>query len=339
MRDRDLLVELFEGYANAEGVDLLLLCWWAGAGDEAWSRTLLEPFADVAERASIPLVVSPVEATAVGDWTRPLQERGVSFARGLRSAYRAARALDRMAQSAPSTRPPIARRGAPTEPPPLVATAAGAIVPFAEAMELLRSAGIVVAPFVVLAAPHDDDPAITALGEHVVVKLADVPHRTELDAVRVGVARGDVPLVARELRAIARAQGAPEDVAVQAMISGIGEAFVGLHARTDLGPIVLFGVGGVLVELTGSVDGAMLPLTPRAADRLVERVAGDAVFTRIRGQTPWDAAPLADAIEAVGRLWERHGSWLASADLNPLVVTADGAVAVDALLVADAPPG
>ena len=117
MRDPERLRELFEGYARADLVDALVLCWWAGEGDEAWSRTLLEPFADVAAQASIPLIVTPVEATALGDWTRSYQDRNVVFCRGLRSTYRALEALDRFARapaaasgSAPSVAPVRSRR-------------------------------------------------------------------------------------------------------------------------------------------------------------------------------------------------------------------------------------
>ncbi|MFI5053736.1 MAG: acetate--CoA ligase family protein, partial [Acidimicrobiia bacterium] len=103
---------------------------------------------------------------------------------------------------------------------------------------------------------------------------------------------------------------------------------------TDLGPVVLFGMGGVLVEVAGQVDGTLLPLAPGTATRLVENVAGEAAFARLRGQERWAPEPLVAAIEAVGALWERSGSWLESADLNPLIVTPRGVVAVDALLLA-----
>jgi acetate---CoA ligase (ADP-forming) len=335
MRDRDLLLELFRGYASADGVDALILCWWAAEGDEAWSRLLLEPFAEAAQEAAIPLIVSPVEATAIGSWTRALHEQGVAFSRGLRSTYRALAALDRVARAAP----PRAASGLGSTPaasgsrPALLDTAAGPIVPFADAMAMLADAGIPVAPSVVLAAGVDSDPGIAGLGDQLVVKLADVPHRTELGAVRVGVAPGELPTVVRELRAVARAHGVPETVAVQEMVAGHGEAFLGLQGRTDLGPIVLLGLGGVLVELTGQVDGALLPLAEGAAARLVESVAGAEAFARLRGQTAWAPEPLVAALEAVGRLWDQHAGWLDSADLNPLVVTPSGVVAVDALLV------
>jgi hypothetical protein len=119
------------------------------------------------------------------------------------------------------------------------------------------------------------------------------------------------------------------------MVAAHGEAFVGLLSRTDLGPVVLFGLGGVLVEVTGRVDGRRLPLGPEAAEQLVEEVAGPAAFAHLRGREPWAPAPLVAAVEGVAELWRRHGSWLQSADLNPLLVTADGIRAVDALLVAD----
>ncbi|HEX5587121.1 MAG TPA: acetate--CoA ligase family protein [Acidimicrobiia bacterium] len=335
MRDRDLLLEMFDGYANADGVDALVLCWWAGENDEGWSRTLLEPFAEVARRAGIPLVVSPVEATAVGSWTRGFHDDGLAFCRGLRSTYRALRALDRVARS--DVRP-VARTtsGGGEARPALLTSEAGPIASFADAMRRLEAAGVPVAPYVVLE-PDAEAPFADAdtLGERLVVKLADVPHRTELGAVRVGVAATELAATVDELRAVARSHGVPATVAVQAMVTGVGEAFVGIQGRTDLGPILLFGLGGVLVEVAGQVDGVLLPLAPGDAARLVERVAGDAAFARLRGQTRWAPEPLVAAIEAVAALWERERDWLASADLNPLVVTADGVVAVDALLVGE----
>ncbi|MGE0794242.1 MAG: acetate--CoA ligase family protein [Acidimicrobiia bacterium] len=334
MRDRDLLTEMFTGYAEADDVDALILCWWAAEGDEGWAKTLLDPFADVAEKASVPLIVSPVEATSIGGWTQQFRERGVAFSRGLRSTYRAVRALDAVATApAPVERPAAVPDDA--LPPPLLASEAGAIASFADSMRLLERAGVPVAPYVVLADGADDHPAVAGLGPRLVVKLADVPHRTELGAVRLGVAPSEVRGAVAELRAIASAHGVPATVAVQQMVAGIGEAFIGVQARTDLGPVLLFGRGGVLLEVAPRVDGRLLPLVEGAATSVVDEVAAD--VAGLRGQQAWPAAPLVEAVEAVARLWQATGAWLGSADLNPLVVTADGVVAVDALLVAHLP--
>jgi hypothetical protein len=116
------------------------------------------------------------------------------------------------------------------------------------------------------------------------------------------------------------------------MLAGHGEAFIGLQGRTDLGPVLLLGRGGIFLELARKVDGRQLPLDPGAAESLAAAVADD--IDRIRGQAPWPLQPLSAAVEGAGRLWQATESWLASADINPLIVTADGAVAVDALLIA-----
>jgi hypothetical protein len=116
------------------------------------------------------------------------------------------------------------------------------------------------------------------------------------------------------------------------MITGHGEAYIGVQASSDLGPVLLLGRGGILLELAGKVDGRLLPLGPGAGRSLASEVASG--IGTIRGQAPWPLESLISAVEAAGRLWEASASWLGSADLNPLVVTADGVVAVDVLLVA-----
>jgi acetate---CoA ligase (ADP-forming) len=144
----------------------------------------------------------------------------------------------------------------------------------------------------------------------------------------------DLRSVVAELRAIARAHELPGTVVVQPLVAGHGEAFIGLHARSDLGPVVLFGRGGVLVEVAPKVGGSVLPLAPGEAEQLVAEVAGEASMAALRGQRPWNAGRLVAALEAVAELWRHTGAWLASADLNPVIVTDHGVVVVDALLVA-----
>jgi hypothetical protein len=327
--------ELFDRYAGA--VDALVLAWWLGEDDEAWSTTLLGPFAAAAVEHSIPFVVSPVEATSLGPWVDAWRERGLVFTRGLRSLYRATAAMETGTSYPPATsRPDIAAAGSP---PPLVSTAAGPIVRFDDAMRLLSEAGVPVAPYCVLG-EHDDPSVAADLGPQLVAKLADVPHRTECGAVMVDVAAEDLPEAVDRLRRIAHAEGLPIEVAVQAMVPGIGEAFAGVQARSELGPLVLLGLGGVLVEVSGRVSGRFLPLDHEAAESLVEEVAGAEAFAGLRGTRPWPTAPLVEAVMALDRLWRANGAWLGSVDVNPLIVTETGLVAVDALFVAaDRPNG
>jgi acyl-CoA synthetase (NDP forming) len=331
MSQPDVMRELFDTYADA--VDALVLAWWLGDGDEAWSRTMLEPFAAAAAEHPTPFIVSPVEATSLGPWVDAWRARGLVFTRGLHSMYRAAAAIEVRA-----SRPPAHPRDdvVPTgRAPALIETAAGPIVGFGDAMGLLSEAGLTVAPYCVLG-ERDDPTEASGLGRRLVVKLADVPHRTESGAVLLNVPVSGLGEAVAQLRQLARAEGLPVAVAVQAMVPGLGEAFAGLQVRSDLGPLVLLGMGGVLVEVSGRVSGRFLPLADDAAQSLVEEIAGVPVFARLRGHSPWPTAPLVDAVLALDRLWRDNGAWLGSLDVNPLVVSETGVTAVDALFVAAA---
>jgi len=331
MSQPEVMQELFARYGGA--VDAVMLAWWLGEGDEGWSRTLLEPFATASERARVPFIVTPVEATAIGPWVKPWRERGLVFTRGLKSGYRAVRATDVFLSREPR-RPGQAVTPEPGRPPPLIPSPAGPIVSFEDAMRLLDAVGVAVAPYVVLNEGQLDAPAIDALGSRLVVKLADVPHRTELGAVALDVLRADVAATVGRLREVAQRAGLPVAVAVQSMVRGHGEAFAGLQGCTDLGAAVLLGRGGVLVEVTGRVAGRLLPVDAAAAAALVDEVAG----VTLRGQRPWEPGPLVAVVLGLAELWRRHGAWLGSVDVNPLMITDDGVIAVDALMVAAGSP-
>ena len=338
----DLMQEVFAKYASV--VDLLVLGWWAGDGDADWSGRMLEPLALAAADVDTPVVVSPVEATSIGAWVTSWRDRGVMFGRGIESVFHAADALDRFVAGPLVT---LASAGddqgdepAPGAAPELIATAAGPMVPFAEAMALLTRAGIPVAPWEAVApdAPAADLARVASrVGSRLVVKLANVPHRTELDAVRVDVAVEEVEHAIAELRAIAGAHQVDATVAIQAMVSGHAEAFAGVHCGTGLGDVLLFGRGGVLVELTDGVAGRFLPVDAQRATELAREVAGPEVIAGIRGQRPWPLASAADVIRGLDRLWRTHRHWMSSLDVNPLIVTEDGLVAVDALFLGDLP--
>ena len=332
MSKSELMEEVFETYAGV--VDALVLGWWAGDGDEGWSRTLLGPFANVAERCDIPFIVTPVEATGLGEWVAEWRGRGLVFARGAQSLYRAADALGRFATPVRGPAPLASAPELMSPPVELVASDAGPMVGFADAMRMLADVGIAVAPWVVLDGGATDHPDLAGLGQRLVVKLADIPHRTEVGAVRTGVTPGELASVVAELREIAAAHGVSDVVAVQAMIAGHAEAFGGVKCRTGLGPVMLLGLGGVLVEVAGKVGGRFLPLDDDVATDLADEVAGPGVIGRLRGQRAWPLDAVTHVLHGLDRLWREHGGWLDSIDVNPLIVGDDGIVAVDALMIA-----
>jgi acetate---CoA ligase (ADP-forming) len=344
MSKAELMEEVFEKYANS--VDLLALGWWTGEADEGWSTTLLHPFANVSARTSSPFVVTPVESTAVGPWVNDWRSRGLYFARGIQSLYRAVAGLNafldgplRFQNTEPIGATSISAGQALAETtsavvPAFVDSEAGPIVGFADAMALLAEVGIDVAPFVVIRANESIPSGVTALGDRLVVKLADVPHRTELGAVRLNVTQADLAATIGEIRTIAKTAGVDETVAVQSMVSGHGESFIGLQGENDLGAVLLFGRGGVLLEVAGGVGGRFLPIDEPTASALANEIAGADAFTSLRGQQPWPLPAIVKSLLALNQLWLTHSSWIGSIDINPLIVTEHGLIAVDAVFVA-----
>lgn len=329
MSKAELMEEVFDTYAGV--VDLLALGWWTGEADEGWSKTLLAPFSNAAARSDIPFLVSPLEATTIGGWVAEWRPRGLVFARGVESVYRAVDAMNRFVKAGPLIEQKAAVSAATGAAPALIASEVGPMLSFADAMELLASVGIPVAPWVVLTGDQTDHPDLAGLGERVVVKLADVAHRTELDGVRVGVAQVDIAAAVAELREIAVEHSVSGTIAVQALASGHAEAFCGMQTGSSLGPIVLLGLGGVLVEVMKQVSGRFLPIDEAGARSLADEVAG--AVAGLRGQKPWPVDALTAVVAGIDRLWREHGNWIDSIDLNPLIVTADGLFSVDALVL------
>jgi len=123
-------------------------------------------------------------------------------------------------------------------------------------------------------------------------------------------------------------------VVVQLLVRGDGEAFIGTQNGTEVGDVIVAGLGGILVELTRKVVGRRLPLTATDVDDMLDEFGGDTVFRGVRGGDPWDRAGVASAISGAAVLSQRAASWLHSMDINPLICSAEGCVAVDALMIA-----
>jgi acyl-CoA synthetase (NDP forming) len=296
------------------------------------SRRFSDQFAVASKRTGKPFFVSPL-AGHPGDWVDEYRaEHSMGVGNGLRGTFRG---LNSMAQFVRG------RSDACVQDPTITATITApvdgwvdsegsTILGFGEAMRLLTSVGIGVAPYAVYA-PSDDDSRRPSFDGPYVAKLADVAHRTEHGAVRVNVEATDLSTAIADLRAIAIDKGLPSDVAVQALIDGHGEVFAGLVGQSELGPMVAFGIGGIFIEVVRRVGGRIAPLSTHDADELLAEFDDLGVFSGFRGQRPWDRAELADLLTKLGRLVAGGRAWISEMDINPLILTDDGPVAVDAV--------
>ncbi|WP_301592221.1 acetate--CoA ligase family protein [Sabulicella glaciei] len=207
----------------------------------------------------------------------------------------------------------------------------------AAAKALLREAGLPVPPEHACATAEAAAAAADALGYPVVMKILsdDIPHKTEVGGVLLGVA--DAEAVRAGFSELMRRAGAvrPEarldGVLVAPMLRGGVETIIGTQRDPAFGPMVMFGLGGVSVELFADVAFASAPLTPERAGALVDSVRGARLLEGWRGAAPCDRAALVSALVAVSELAAAEEA-VESVEVNPLLVRPDGAFALDALV-------
>jgi acetyltransferase len=118
-------------------------------------------------------------------------------------------------------------------------------------------------------------------------------------------------------------------VLVQKMVSGGRELIVGMSRDPSVGALLMFGLGGVLVEVLGDVVFRLAPINRLEAADMLRSIRGVRLLQGVRGAPPADLPALEDILTRVGRL-AADFPVIAELDLNPVLAFGDGAVAVDA---------
>ncbi|HZD26541.1 MAG TPA: acetate--CoA ligase family protein [Alphaproteobacteria bacterium] len=236
------------------------------------------------------------------------------------------------------------RRPPPAEPPALPATArAPEARPMAEheAAALLADAGIAVAPTRLAASAEAAVEAAEALGYPVVLKVAspDIAHKSDIGGVRLGLADAAAVCMAYEEIVVAAAARAPQakldGVLVAPMVTGGVEAIVGVNRDPVFGPVVMFGLGGIFVEVLKDVSFRVAPFGVDEARRMIREIRGFPVLEGVRGAPPADLDALAEMLSRLSAYAAAHADSIGSIDLNPVLVRpqGQGALALDALIV------
>jgi acyl-CoA synthetase (NDP forming) len=186
--------------------------------------------------------------------------------------------------------------------------------------ELFAALGIPVAPWAIAEAPD----FAHAVAYPVAVKRLEA-HKTERAGVVLGVgSRGEFDKAVKKL-------DTPR-VLVQRMESGLAEAIVGYRDDAVVGPVVLVGAGGVMTEVYRDYVLRAAPVSETEAGEMIDQVKGFAAIRGFRNLPRGDVKALARAVSALSRLALAKGRPVREAEINPLIVKADGVVAVDALL-------
>ena len=210
-----------------------------------------------------------------------------------------------------------------------------------EIERLLSSYGIPVAESRFASSAAASGRAAVELGGQVALKAvcSTLVHKTEAGAVRIGL-RGasQVERAAREMQTRLTGQGHKLDgFLVQRMLSGGVEMLVGVVSDPQFGPVVACGAGGTTAELLKDVAVRLTPLTAADPAEMVRSLASFPLLEGYRGAPKTDIAALEDLILRVGALVENHPE-VVELECNPVLVTPDGAAAVDARVrIASAP--
>ena len=195
-------------------------------------------------------------------------------------------------------------------------------------------------------ATHADEAVRFAeeIGYPVVMKIAspDILHKSDIGGIRVGVSgAADVRdafdlLVYRATRYMPDAQ--IWGVQVQEMISGAREIIIGVSRDPQFGPMIMFGLGGIYVEVLKDVTFRIAPLSPLEAREMVGEIRSYHLLQGVRGERPADIDAIVDSILRVSQLVSDFPE-IVELDVNPLLVreAGAGAAAVDMRLVLSSP--
>ena len=222
--------------------------------------------------------------------------------------------------------PPADAGAAPAE-PKLELTGSGALSE-PESLALLARWGLSVAECVVCGSDVEAVAAADRVGYPIVLKgvVEGVAHKSDQGLVQLGLKDADA--VRQAYAAVGGGQ-----VVVQPMLKGELEAIVGMTRSADVGPLLVAGLGGVHAEAIAEVTMWSLPATRAEIEAKLKAGALGRVVTGHRWRHAGTLPALVDALLAVQRLALAAGPAIAAIDVNPVLLGANGAVAVDGLVV------
>lgn len=207
-----------------------------------------------------------------------------------------------------------------------------------EAKSLLKDAGVSVANTTLATNAAEAQAQAEAAGYPVVLKVVspDIAHKSDVGGVKLNlkdkaaVAAAYDEILANSKKAVANARIA--GVAVQHMAPQGTEVIVGMTTDPQFGPVLMFGLGGIMVEVLKDVSFRLVPLAEKDADQMISEIKGRPVLEGVRGQPASDIKALRNTIMKVSEFVEKHPE-VRELDLNPVFAYPDGALAVDARIV------
>ena len=207
-----------------------------------------------------------------------------------------------------------------------------------EAKELLKLGGIDVVDTKLATSKEEAISISQQMGFPVALKITspDVVHKTDAGGVKLGLnTEQEVDKAYEEIMKAIKTeypQANIQGVSVQKMARTGVEVIIGMSKDVQFGPVIMFGLGGILVEILKDVSFRIVPLAQRDAREMIKEIKGYPLLEGYRGQEPVDVANLEKLILKVSDFAEKYPE-VDELDLNPIFAYSDGAVAVDARVI------
>jgi acyl-CoA synthetase (NDP forming) len=326
--DLDLFGRYLDRIVGCGAYDAVIAFFTTVAGSPTMAPKLIEALGKVREsHPDFPIIISMLADAAL---TRRYADQGYATIADPGRATRAVAALWQLAQGmapVPDAVPPSP-------------------VPAGEYDEvrsraLLSTVGIPVVQGRVATSAGGAVEAWRAAGQPVAMKVAAaaIAHKSDIGGVALGV-DGEAAVREHFERLLAagkrHAKGSAVDgVLISPMVTGAVETIVGVNRDPVFGPVVMFGLGGIFVEVMKDVAFRLAPFDEATAEAMIREIKGFPMLDGVRGRPRADVGALAKALADVSRFAAAAGDSLESLDINPLAVlpVGEGVLALDALVV------
>jgi acetyltransferase len=202
-----------------------------------------------------------------------------------------------------------------------------------EALGVLQAYGIPVADYQVAQGKGDLKKAMEKLGKPVALKVVspEISHKSDVGGVVLNL--NDFSEAEKAYDKMNRLnQGKVAGVIVQRMVPDGREIILGAKRDPSFGPVVLFGLGGIFVEILKETSLRVSPINRFEAEEMISEIRGSDIFKGLRGEKPLDTEAVVESLLRLSQLVADFPE-IEGIDINPLKVLEKGAVAVDARIV------
>ena len=348
--DPEVLARCMEIVAEDDNVDAVFLVGMFGGYHTRFAESLLggemraaESMIELARRCGKPLVIYSLYAPVKPPALRRLHEAGLPVYSSIEHAVKVLQALAERGIYLQH------QHGQPLQPSVTPSEAMQAMFARAqnegrdlyefEAKTLLRAHGIAVAEEVVALTADELPAAIELFGERPLamkVVSKDILHKSDAGGVKLDLV-GDAALrtAFEQIMSRCRAYDPNADirgVLVTPMARKGTEVIVGVVRDPIFGPVLMFGLGGIFVEILEDVAFRAIPLSRHDAEAMVEQLKGRKILAGVRGEPPVDKAALVDLLLKVSSIVSAYPQ-LSELDLNPVIAYPDGYAVVDARII------